>query len=464
MKQEERTSIMRIVTDLIKADAIIDTREIKFLLSIKDKYGIKKDDEKSMSNMTLSQAIRIMSQAPESLRRDFLGDCMNVALSDDYCARAEALIIVTLIATMTRRLDVEADVVSVEYKGFCFEDAQMLYVESRIDEIANKIIIDNYREIISESRLAGFDFVYLPKISEHYRSLSQEQFFQIISFLYPNASEERLNIVIKKLQSLSTSEFCKEQLSTKLAINEMYDVRPSLFIKIGDSTIGDKLYANFLILGLDDDAITTIWLFIDTFSSLCHSHEIIYLREERGRFVYAGFYKQILDIHMLQKGVRSTVLIDTIREEISFPEAEIKIDKLHRREKALYALLILESASGGINFSKPKSAKFLERYERKMTMLRKKYGLIYEKFGGDREKAPNIEIPEIRLPMFALIKRQILKLDGILYHADDYLIKRNIYGNYCIKIHSNQCLFKGYGEEQAVHAAESEFWSRIAAL
>lgn len=44
MKQEERTSIMRIVSDLIKADAIIDTREIKFLMSIKEKYGIKRDD------------------------------------------------------------------------------------------------------------------------------------------------------------------------------------------------------------------------------------------------------------------------------------------------------------------------------------------------------------------------------------------------------------------------------------
>ena len=84
MKQEERTSIMRIVSDLIKADAIIDTREIKFLMSIKEKYGIKRDDERYVSNMTLSQAIRILVEAPENLKRDFLNDCMNIALSDDY--------------------------------------------------------------------------------------------------------------------------------------------------------------------------------------------------------------------------------------------------------------------------------------------------------------------------------------------------------------------------------------------
>ena len=45
MRQTERASIIRILSDLIKADAIIDTREIEFLDSIKKKYSIKKEDE-----------------------------------------------------------------------------------------------------------------------------------------------------------------------------------------------------------------------------------------------------------------------------------------------------------------------------------------------------------------------------------------------------------------------------------
>lgn len=42
MKQTKRASIFRIVSDLIKADAIIDTREMEKLDSIRDKYAIKK--------------------------------------------------------------------------------------------------------------------------------------------------------------------------------------------------------------------------------------------------------------------------------------------------------------------------------------------------------------------------------------------------------------------------------------
>lgn len=40
MKQEERASIIRVVSDLIKADGIIDTREIDFLDDLREKYGI----------------------------------------------------------------------------------------------------------------------------------------------------------------------------------------------------------------------------------------------------------------------------------------------------------------------------------------------------------------------------------------------------------------------------------------
>ena len=37
MRQEERASIMRIVSDLIKADGIIDTREIDYLDDLRAK-------------------------------------------------------------------------------------------------------------------------------------------------------------------------------------------------------------------------------------------------------------------------------------------------------------------------------------------------------------------------------------------------------------------------------------------
>lgn len=45
MRQIERASVVRIVSDLIKADGIIDIREIDFFDALKEKYGIIEEDE-----------------------------------------------------------------------------------------------------------------------------------------------------------------------------------------------------------------------------------------------------------------------------------------------------------------------------------------------------------------------------------------------------------------------------------
>ena len=96
------------------------------------------------------------------------------------------------------------------------DPTQILYVESDFDNDVNWEINEKFREIMAEVRLAGFDLVYLPKIAEHYKTISNSDLLRIASFLYPNASLERVETVTKQLQGLSTSEFCKDQLSGKL--------------------------------------------------------------------------------------------------------------------------------------------------------------------------------------------------------------------------------------------------------
>ena len=167
---------------------------------------------------------------------------------------------------------------------------------------------------------------------------------------------------------------------------------------------------------------------------------------------------------MLRKGVRSSVVVDPMRERIYFPEADAVLEKVHRREKALYALFLMESASGGINFNQPQSPKQMDRYEKRMKAIIHKYQLIYKMFGGDEDKAPNIEIPEIRLPMISLLKRQLSKLGDVLYHVDDYMIQRNIYGNYAVSISSSLCLCSGADKNDIKLFSESENWIKIAAL
>lgn len=87
MKQTERASIIRVITDLIEADGIIDTREIADLESLRKKYGIKKEDEVLASSLTLANALSELSESEEDLKQDLLDDFLNLTMTDDFCAR-----------------------------------------------------------------------------------------------------------------------------------------------------------------------------------------------------------------------------------------------------------------------------------------------------------------------------------------------------------------------------------------
>ena len=464
MKQSEKASIFRIVTDLIKADSIIDTREIEKLDSIRERFAIKKEDEMLGFSYTFANAIRVLLESPKSLQCELAAIFNELAMSDNFCAREEALLLLTLRLCMSLDIKLECKAVSIETSSVNIDPTQILYVESNFDNDVNWEINEKFREIVAEVRLAGFDLVYLPKIAEHYRAISNTDFLKIAGFLYPNVSYERLETVVQHMHNLSTSEFCKDQLAGKLGVREFSVVNPSLMIKIGDSFVGDKNIANFLLVELDKDVISSIRYILDLFSEYYHTSRLNYLREEKGRYIFTGFYKQIFDIYMFRKGIKSPVVIDVYRGHIRFSEADLKIEKLHRREKALYALFMLESASGGVNFSKPTTPNELARYTRRMTAVQEKYRLIYKKFGGEPQKAPDISKSEIRLPMIALIRKQLKALGDVLFHVDDYMIQRNMFGNYCINISPSLCCYCGVNANDIYKLSDSEEWQRISAL
>lgn len=464
MKQSERASIMRVVTDLIEADGIIDTREISFFEALRNKYGIKKEDEVRAASLTLSDALKELSVSEERLKQALLEDFTEIAMSDDICAREEALLILAIQNCLKTDFDLQVSVISLNANNLNFERSQVLYVESEYDKKVNEQILQSYREIRAELRLAGFDFVYLPQIAQHYRSITTSALMQIMGFLYPKVSSERLSSIVSQIQHLSTERFCKEQLTAKLGIQDLSSVVPSLMVKIGESYVDENKMTNFMLIEVDDDVLGGIRATLDTFAKSYRNERLNYLTEEEGRFVFKGFHKLIFDILMLRKGIQSKVVIDTYDERIYFPEADTVIDKIHRREKALYALFLIEARNGGVNFNKPASPKQFERYKSRMATIQAKYKMIYRMFGGDPNTAPNLESADIRSPMLSLLKRQILKLGDVLCNVNDYIVQRNAYGNYSVNLSADLCYSCEKKGGELVPLSSSDIGQRVASL
>lgn len=116
--------------------------------------------------------------------------------------------------------------------------------------------------------------------------------------------------------------------------------------------------------------------YVDDFVSLLSSDSITIskVEENKGQFLYHGFYKYLLDMFLLKKHIRSRIFIDPYKETIYFPDVDRKLEKLHRREKSLYVLFLYVSTIGGFNFSLPKSTKQLNVYNRRINHLQKCIG------------------------------------------------------------------------------------------
>ena len=213
MKPTAKAAVVRVIHDLILADGILDTREMELLSTLYAEYGAKPVDVLSADECTLAEALSILSEADPALRHKLLTDCLRLSMSDNICAREEAMLLLALRSSLTLNLTGHDGVISVRgSQRIQLENFQVLYVESEYDEEVNASISEQFREISTELRLAGFDFVYLPQIASNYRDMSDDELLKLGHFLYPQVNDERLRTLILQLRDLSTARFCREQL------------------------------------------------------------------------------------------------------------------------------------------------------------------------------------------------------------------------------------------------------------
>ena len=357
-----------------------------------------------------------------------------------------------------------AEVISIPRANFNIDIATALYIENEFDPETNEIIRMQYRSIFKEFQLAGFHFVYIPKIIDHYRNTDSTLFKDILSFLAPSMSEAGLDNTYRSLMKMTTGVFCKDLLCNKCGISEIRNTMPSLLIKIGNSFVGEAQYANYLKIEIVEDIMMAVQTFVDGFSEMLSSDVfVVNTSEERGnQFHFHGFYKQLLDIFLVRRNIRSTILLNPYREEIIFPDIDSKATGLHRRERALYALLLCQG-SDGINFSAPKSVDALHRYNRKMKRIQQRYSTIYAMFGGDKETAPDLSVPEIRRPILSCLKRSIKNLQA-LYNPEDYNIIKSDDGSFSVNVEPELVYVCQLDRDEPIPLHESEMyrkWARI---
>ena len=438
LNTDEKTAIFRIAFDLIKADEIIESGEIGKLNDLKEQFKITDPKvKKEAQELSFSQAVERLRNLPLNLygKKDeddvktLLKWLEDVTLADGSCMPSEAILLEALRCCLLKDTRDMCSVMSSNSLGAKVAPMTVLYVEGQNNGVINSIIANNYREIVNEFRLAGFDFIYIPKVAEKFKRLNENFLRDVISNLAPTLNDEDTDKIYHGLCNLSTSDFCRSVLINKLALPDDIISEPALLIKIGESTVANKraskddtcddveynkIVPEYLKIELSEDPINDIRNFVDEYRKLLSADQVLLTRtKDTGWFVYSGFYRTFFDMLAYPgRKVESRVVIDLTSKrytKILLPEINEEISLGSAKQRTIYILVLLyRSLNKVANLNSGKTVNVLKQ--------------LYDKIGsGQRDYGD----PEVNLTQdISRIRNTVSKIT-LLKYLDKYTVERN---------------------------------------
>jgi hypothetical protein len=411
MKESLKPALVRWLTDLVKADKIIASGEIEYLEQMCQEFSISQLDIEKALGLSLAEACNILSKHLKSKERNkVIKKLKGLSLSDGACAREEALLIMALSYCLDEKTREHSQMLSFKSAHIDFIDSQVLFIEPNADTTINYYIKNNIKTIINELRIGGFDFIYIPRIAEHYKNTNRTLLCKIIKYLAPTLSDNETHNVLDVISNMTTRYFKNEILKTKLNIT-LPIKKPSLLIKIGNSYVNGEMMSDFLVLEVEDDIVLQVSKMIEVFFDYqrCPTITIKNYTDAGGDFVYTGFYKTIFDLVTYRKGARCSLVINPDKRK---GRLEILSDipsslEMGLGETAFYVFLIMES------LSQRKGVTFRSQGAKRLRDVQERYEKIYSSFIGCRENAPDITDSNTRNRMLSKIREAISKNDSL---------------------------------------------------
>lgn len=426
---KERIAIARIVSDMIKADNIIEESEIEMLNQFKNEYNIDSHILNEARHIKFSTAVSDLCSLRDDKKIEIFMAIKNMASADGLCVPKEAM----LLLALRYAFGIEKDKVSKKYRinhrrqvkliscptGEASISSQyVIYIEGENYATINDEIRKNFEINVLSLRQWGFDFIYIPSLIEEFKAMNQEYVKDVINYMAPELGKETIDIVYERLIKMDTVTFCNHVLADTLHVEEVKNAVPSLFINIGTSIVPYckvsgpvECYTEFLCIPLDDDITLIIRDFIKAYSKLVSFHLTpgsTYIGDNLNRFKYFGFYKAMFDFLVKAEPKESDIVIHPWNSSFEFPQIALEDLVLSPQEAAVYKLILectYNHPVGGLPTS----------YTKYYNELIKKYKSIY-----GREKA---EFPENLAPIRSRIEKKMRQhLDGLV-NIEDYIPK-----------------------------------------
>lgn len=358
LDREHKIAFARIITDLIEADFVVEADEIQFFEKIISKEGFAISNAMLIEakKMDFAKSLSVLKTLDEDCRKLVVDTLKQLSMSDGVCVPREAILIFAVEQVLLK----DATVHSIPQSGINIDNLKVIYIENQETEIGHQIE-SRLSSIVSELKLVGFDFVYIPRLIRDFERMEHDYLKKVVKYMIPSISEERVIAICENLRGLTTSRFCRDLLYKKLGMN-LVDCNPSLLIKINDSDIADGYeseaverirFSNFLQLELKGDAMEEIHSFVETYHSMISCSITIESKPRTPKFIYTGFHRSLFDLIAFGRELKEYRLVFEVlehRANVYFEsvdnDKERVVLKLNPQETALYYMIVQKSLAG----------------------------------------------------------------------------------------------------------------------
>ncbi len=453
-KASIRQGIYRVLSDLVKSDNVITIDELNALDEACEKvFSISDQDREEGFRKTLGDALDAIGKESDRLKKKVIAAMENIALKDGECCRAESLLITSAVYVL--RNPKAAKVVSIEFKNRPLLSTQLLYVENK-KTIAGRAALDTaFGELSQIVKMGGLDLIYIPRVAKDFRDYEtgkdadrrRNDMKRVLRLVSPTSGDGDLENTITAIQGMSSRYFYNTILNGRLEMG--LDVtEPVWMLRLPDSVVAGKGYANFLCFEVERDVRVQLQEFVEEINSRQNAYSITINdgRSREDRFMYNGFYKALLDVMSVRKednwdlcvrlygdgvpafeyedretGVRKKCALTVRRGYEEYPVP------LTGRDLAFYLLLLCGSVSAerGVRFGtddikeigKERGDRIRERIER----TNKRYGDIYSRVSRREKKNgkgfPDVWEPKNRIPMRSRVLKEFNRSELARYSS-----------------------------------------------
>lgn len=429
-------AFVRVVSELIKVDNVIDSEEISMLMQLEKLYGFDRNYKREALQLSLSDAITQLSQLDLQARTQILQSFIDIAGADRICVSREAIMILALRYCLEGKQDKNCQIIDCpNFLSAPDQAPYVMYVESDYDDERHEQI-DTQMELIQLMlQQYGLRLFYIEQIVSKLSEMNKEMMLLTLGYLAPELDDSQILQMYERMQNTDTQTFTSRVLARDLQISALRNIKPSLLISMGSA---------FLCITLEDSVRTHLKSFLQDFGNLVSPNSIAtnkHFEVGEDKLRYFGYYKAFFDFILKAEPKESHLVIWPLKSEFEFPEVHRTL-RLNQQEASLYTLIL----------------EYTYKHERKglplcYTPAQKRIEALYRTIYCCKKCVDEADVifPENLAPIRAKIEKKMRDQLTGLSNLEDYIPRNdNRQGFYRIGAHVRNIMVKADIREEEV--------------